>query len=321
MGNGNRYALLVEPHRFEIEEEPVPVPKENQILVQVRTGGMCRWEHNHWHGRLGSYPQRIGHEWSGTVVSTGAGIHDVAEGDNVTGLLTGLGGFAEYVLVDTGRYCKLDSNADPRYAIGEPLKCIVTIIRNTAPEPGDIGVVLGTGPMGLFCLQLLSGNLLSELVAIDLRSDRLELARQYGATVTIDASQTDPEEELARLTGGRMADFVIDGTGDPDTIRLSCAYLRKGRGKLVMMSAHEEPTPIPFDFRPIQDKGIIVIGSHPPSATNQMDDMRRATALYSKGTLQVKPLISHEFPLGEIQRAFEFYTQPDQTYLKGIIVP
>lgn len=321
MSEKNRYAMLVEPHRFEIEEGPVPSPKDNQILVRIRTGGLCRWEHNHWHGKLGVCPQRVGHEWSGTVVSKGADITDVNEDEDVTGLLTGLGGFADFAIVDSGRYCKLGAGVDPKYAIGEPLKCIVTIIRNTAPEPGDIGVVLGTGPMGLFCTQLLAGNLLSELVAIDLRAERLELAKRFGATVTIDASRVEPKEELARITGGRMADFVIDGTGDPDTIRLSCDYLRKGRGRLIMMSAHEEDTPMPFDFRPIQDKGIIVIGSHPQSSLDQMDDMRRATKLYSQGTLQVEPLISHEFKLEDIQKAFEFYTNPDASYLKGIIIP
>jgi threonine dehydrogenase-like Zn-dependent dehydrogenase len=321
MGDINRYAILVEPHHIEVQEEPVPTINASQILVQIKTCGLCQWEQNHWHGILGTFPQRIGHEWAGTVVAIGSEIKDVAVGDNVTGLLRVLGAFSDYLVVDSGRYFRLSPKVDPKYAIGEPLKCIVTVVRHAAPEAGDVGVVMGVGPMGLFCTQVLSGHLLSNLIAVDVNDERLAFARRYGATHTINARKIDPVKEIAKITGGRMADFVIDGTGSPETIATDSASLRVGRGRLIIMSSHQGSTLEPFDFRPFMDKGLMVQGAHPCSAFDELDDMRRAANLYSAEVFQVKPLVTNEFKLTDIQKAFEYYTNPEPGYLKGIVIP
>ena len=161
-------AFLMEPHRFEIhevEEEPGP----GEVMMKVASCGLCNWELNFWDGNLNfmGYPHKLGHEFAGTVVKLGPGCTKFKVGDKISAVARGFGGFAEYRATPEACCEKLADNIDPKYALGEPQKCILTVLRATAPQAADYGVVLGCGPMGMWCIQALAGNYLAGLIAID----------------------------------------------------------------------------------------------------------------------------------------------------------
>ena len=108
-------------------------------------------------------------------------------GDRVSAIPDGLnfGGFAQYRVTSEKEFQLLAPGIDPVYALGEPQKCVMTVLRATAPEPGDFGVVLGVGPMGMWCVQALSGKSLAGLIAIDIDDSKLAMAKQFGATHVI----------------------------------------------------------------------------------------------------------------------------------------
>ena len=149
---------------------------------------------------------------------------------------------------------------------------------------------------------------------------KLEVARKFGATCTINSKTENVEERIRELTGGHMADFVIEGTGIPSLLDSCQDWLRIGRGRLIIMSAYENG-PTSFDFRKAVTKSIDMFVPHPGHCLNPMDDMRRAIALVNKGTFCVKNLVSHEFKLSEIQTAFENLEHKPKGFLKGIVVP
>jgi len=147
---------------------------------------------NHWKGQLGEYPQTQGHEVSGYVAETGEGVTGFNTGNIVTGLLDQLVGFSDYVVIWTNDKClKLKDGFNPHYGIVEPVKCIITVLRGVIPEAGDYGVIQGCGPMGLWCIQALSGNMLSGIIAIDVDENRLVLAKKYGANYVINPNIND----------------------------------------------------------------------------------------------------------------------------------
>ncbi|MCE5255312.1 MAG: zinc-binding dehydrogenase [Spirochaetaceae bacterium] len=315
-------AFLMEPRRFELREIEES-PGDDDVLVKIASCGLCNWELNFWKGNLNylGYPHPLGHEYAGTVVEVGAGVKTIKAGDKVSCYAKGFGGFSEYKVL-SGKACiKLDDSVDAKYALGEPQKCIITVLRAAAPEAGDHGVVLGCGPMGLWCIQALAGRLLNTLVAIDVDDAKLEMAKKYGATNIINSKRENVEERLKKITKGQLADFVIEGTGVPALLNVAQRYVKpSGRGRLVLMSSHSEAAR-EFDFRQAVDRALAIIVAHPGYSLNQDDDFRRAVELVNNGTFKVKELVSHEFKLSEIQTAFETLEHKPAGFLKGIVVP
>lgn len=313
-------AYLAEPGRMEIREVDEK-PGKGQVLLRITGCGLCNWELNFWDGTLNylGYPHKLGHEFAGIVAEVGEGCTRLKVGDKVSALEKGFGGFAEYRVTSEAACELLAEDVDPMYAMGEPQKCIMTVLRAAAPEAGDYGVVLGTGPMGMWCIQGLAGNLLAGLIAIDIDDDKLEMARVFGATHTINSKTENVTERIREITQGHMADFVIEGTGIPALFSGAQDYLKTGRGRLVLMSSHHDAST--FDFRKAVDKGIEIRIAHPNYSVSERDDFRRAVININKGVFQSRSLVTHVFPLSHIQEAFETLAHKTPGYMKGLVVP
>lgn len=315
-------AELVEPQHFEIFEVDES-PKGNEVLVKIASCGLCNWELNFWEGKLNfmGYPHKLGHEWAGTVVEAGPDCKKIKAGDKVSGLARGFGGYAEYKVVSEDYLQLLGEQIDPKYALGEPQKCIMTVLRGAEPEAGDNGVILGCGPMGMWCIQALSGHLLSTLTAIDIDDKKLEMAKKFGATHTINSKKENVVERLNEITKGHYADFVIEGTGIPALLNEAQTYMKTGgRGRLVLMSSHHAAAP-EFDFRVAVDKCFKIIVPHPGYSTDEYEDFRRAVSFINNGTFHTKELVTHEFKLSEINKAFDTLQHKPTDFMKGIVVP
>jgi L-iditol 2-dehydrogenase len=251
-------AFLIEPRKFELREIEIN-PINDQVLVKVESCGLCNSELNNWRGFENQYPQALGHEWAGTVVELGPEVKKLKIEDRVTALPKGHNvGYSEYVEISESKCVKVLPQVELKYAFGEPLKCVLTVVRGAAPEAADHAVIQGCGPMGLWCIQALKGNFLSSLTAIDIDAEKLKLARKYGATHVINSKQGNVEKQIEAITGGHMADFVIEGTGVPELLNTAQRYLKKGRGRLVMMSFHEKSCP-EFDFREAVARSLQII--------------------------------------------------------------
>ena len=317
-----RRAYLSEPYHFiikEVDEDCGP----GQVLVQIKGCGLCNWELNFWDGNLNyqGYPHKLGHEWGGTVVKVGEGVTKFKVGDNVTGYERGFGGFAEYRVSSENACQKLADGIDPKYATGEPLKCVMTVIRAVDPQPADVGVVLGCGPMGIWCTQILAHSAQKEIIAIDISDEKLAIAKKYGATVTINSKKEDPEAVISELTGGRMADFVIEGTGVPALLNEAQKYVMTGRGgRIALMSSHHDIAKN-FDFRIAIAKNYELLFPHPNYSENEMEDFRRAVDLLNMGVIDTRGIINYEFKLDEIETAFRTLEHKPADFLKGIVVP
>ena len=317
-----RRAMLIEPYKFdifEVDEEPGP----GQVLLKITGCGLCNWEVGFFRGELNfqGYPHKLGHEFSGEVVALGPGCSKLKIGDKVSALDRGFGGFAEYRVTSELVCEKLEDHIDPRYAMGEPQKCVVTVIRATKPEFGDYGVVQGCGPMGMWCIQGMAGNLLAGLIAVDIDDEKLAMAKNFGATHTINSKTENVVEKIKEITKGHMADFVIEGTGVPALLDSAQDMLKAGRGsRLVLMSSHHGVCK-EFDFRKAVDRGLQIIAAHPPFSENDKDDFERAVNMINKGIFKNEEIITHEFSLDEIQKAFETLNQKPADFMKGIVLP
>jgi len=315
----SRRAFLVKPGKFEIREVDVK-PGPTEVMVKVAVCGLCNWEQNHWKGIEGTCPQTLGHEWAGTVAEVGKDVKSLKPGDNVGVLPSVMEGFSDYAVAGEKDCIKLVPEVKPEEALGEPLTCVVNVVHTVLPEPGDYGVLIGCGPMGLWCAQLLKGSLLGAIIAVDVAKEKLAMAKKFGATHTVNPKDKDALKQIADITNGRMADFVIEGTGIPEVLPSAMTYLKQKRGRLAIMSSHERAGG-EVDWRPVMGKGMIIYGAHPGISLDIRDDFRRAIALLNRGTFKMDGVISHKFPLAKVEEAFKTLENKPKDYIKGVVMP
>ena len=218
-------AKLVAPRTFEFFEEEIPALGDNEMLVKTICTGLCHSDLPPWMGTGCTvinkngydamtsevpYPYSIGHEPMGVVEAVGKGIKNFREGDVVSGMI--YSSFATHCIATEAISVKVTSEPG-RVCLAEPLMCVANIARIASPEFGDAVAVVGCGFMGLMTIMALNSPAIRELVAIDLQDDRLELAKKYGATRTINPAKEDVEDMAFKYSGGSLFDVVVEISG------------------------------------------------------------------------------------------------------------
>jgi threonine dehydrogenase-like Zn-dependent dehydrogenase len=179
----SRYAELASKGTFVLKEEDVSI-NDDQVLVKVLVSGICQYDLSYYKGILGTFPRCIGHEPTGIVEQVWRHVQGFQPGDRVTGLFTEqlyMKGFAQYAVGYPQYLIHVPDNVPLEHALGEPLKCVSTILRAAPPEFGDYMLIMGCGFMGLAILAGLVGQGPALIVACDIHETRLALAKSLGA--------------------------------------------------------------------------------------------------------------------------------------------
>jgi len=323
-----KYAELIAPQKFAIRYGELKTG-DNEVMMKIAACGLCKWEiENHYEGKLGTFPQRLGHEPVGAIVEVGKNVKGWKIGERVTGLLPGLlkpesemslEGFATYATANPHWLVKVPDNIELEYALGEPLKCISTIARAANHQFGDYVFLIGCGAMGLLVLATLKGNTAAEVIAVDLLPERLKLAEEMGATITLNSKECDVDKEIQRITKGHGIDVAIEATGNPKALQIASRVLGSRRPKLVIAGYHGSSTTC--DMNAWCRRGVEIHVPHPNYSLDELEDMRRAIRALSKGIFPMEKIITHRFKLDEIQTAFETATSKPKEYIKGIVTP
>ena len=312
-----RQAVIVELRRFEIREADV-APANSQVLIKMAGCGMCTSEMWAWTGINTTYPAVMGHEAHGVVTELGPGVERVKVGDRVTGLYNKA--YADYYVQPEDQTMVIRPDFEQTHVFGEPLYCVHNVVRAAHPIIGDCVAVVGVGPMGQWAVQALAGRTLHSLVAVDIEDNKLEAARWSGATHVVNSSTENAAERVAAITGGRMADVVVEGTGTQAGVETATRLLRQGHPRLVIMSSFKGP--IEVDILRLCGVAAEVIHAHPGIRWNKPDGVRRTEVLINNGVFKTDHLVTHEYPLEGIQTAFEqFECNRPAGYIKGMIVP
>lgn len=312
----NRVAYLVEKGKLEVRTSGIPTVGPKDILVRVRACGICTGDIYAFQGYpvWFSLPAALGHEASGEVVAVGPDVRRFKPGDRVATLAGP--GFSDYIVVEESFAEHIPSNIPFEHAIGEPLACAVNGVRLAAPRFGDTVAVVGTGFMGLLIVQALSRMGLERLVAVDVRDERLALAAEFGADVQVNPEREDLNRVIDSLGGG--CDIVIEATGSPKGVATATALVKK-KGRLCIFSFH--PAPVPVDMRVWDLKGLEVLMTNPNRAEDMRANLRVAMTMLGRGVFKMEKLVTHKWPLDDIQRAFQYASSKSLDYIKGVIVP
>jgi threonine dehydrogenase-like Zn-dependent dehydrogenase len=178
---------------------------------------------------------------------------------------------------------------------------------------------MGCGFMGLLTLAGLVGKAVSSLVAVDILENRLQLAKEIGATHILNAKAPDFFENIQEITKGRGTDIVFEVTGNAVAAELAAKTLRPHRAKYALAGWYG--TPEQYVLRNWTTKGSIILTPHPKYSLDPADDMRRAMDALERGVFPMQKLVTHSFALDEVQKGFETMLHASDGYIKGVVTP
>jgi threonine dehydrogenase-like Zn-dependent dehydrogenase len=292
-------------------------PREDQVLVRVAACGICRGDIQEF-GRARKSETAFGHEAVGQVVARGPWVRSLSEGDWVVGSLWP--GFSTHALAREGQSFKAPADIGRMGAVVEPLKCVTTVVRAAAVDFGDTVAVVGCGFMGLAAVAALAGGYARDVFAVDGVESRRELATGLGATMAWDPAAGDVVAEVRRRASGRGADAVIEFAGNTEAATLAARLVRP-RGRLVVAGGRIPQADGSGLYDTLYISAFTTHYAPPMFSPDPVDDWRRAIDALARGRYPAARLVTHTWPLDQIQHALEAASAGDGgRYLKGIIV-
>lgn len=313
-----RAAILEKPGLFTVTKKPLPIPRSNEILVKTAVCGVCTSEVDMFEGKAKGleFPRFIGHEVSGTVEDVGSEVTEFKKGDRVAVYSEGRG-YAEYTTVPAEWAIKLADSTPFDYALGEPIACSVNGVRKADPQLNDSVCLVGCGFMGLIMLQVFKARGVGKLIAVDRRNSALDLARELGATHTLNPEEVDVEDEVKALTDGKGVDIGVENAGSQQTLDLTGKLVRM-EGKLEIFGFHQgKPRMVPLGYW--NWMAFQIINGHTRTQRIYVEGMRIGLEMLEAGRLNMKPLVTHRFDLENINDAFAAAASKQDGFVKGVI--
>ena len=299
-----------------------------QVLVKIHYSGICGSQIGEIDGHKGDdkfLPHLLGHEASGVVLAVGLGVKHVKENDKVVlhwrkglgiesetplfnwdgrkvnaGWLTT---FNEYAIVSENRVTAIPVDSDMEVAA--LFGCAVTtgfgVIENNAKvRIGESVLVFGAGGIGLNIIQAAALVSAYPIIAVDVHQNKLDLAKQMGATHVINSSKANIIQTVIDLVGKVGVDVFIDNTGQSEVIEMGY-QLTKYQGRVTLVGVPRKGNNINIYSLPLHF-GKILSGSHGGEAVPQID-IPRYHNLFRSGRIKLRELITDRFTLDQVNEA------------------
>lgn len=342
-------------------EVPIPYPKEGEVLVKVGACGICGSDIRYFYGEnawslhtLGYNEPTpavtiLGHEISGEVVEVGKGVSKDWLGKRVgviafracdkcefcfrglhnlcanqlhighdgrwSGVTFVPGGYSEFVPVWEDKIYPIPDQISFVEATQlDGLAVAIHAVKRSHLSIGETVGVVGGGAIGLLVAQVAQVLGANEVFIIDQREKPLEIAKKIGINKVIQAEDSHFSTKTISLSQGRKLDIIFDTVGSKDTIEESLRSLNRA-GRLILLATTEEE----ITLKPTDLAGERMLTT---SANNLYPDYPQAASLLVNEKIQVKPLITHIFPLLQLEEAFQLVLNKEKNEaIKVVLVP
>jgi len=273
-------------------------PGDHVILSWAPACGHCYYCLNNKPNLCNSF---IGPIWAGTMLD---GTPRLSHRGQPVFHFCGLASFANRAVV--AQESCIPIRKDVPLAIASLVGCAVStgvgaVFHTAGVRPGESVVVFGCGGVGLNILQAAALSGATTIIAVDTNPVKMDMARQFGATHTL-LADADSRSKIKELTDGRGADYVFEAVGTPALQEEGLRTTRPG-GTLVLvgLSSVKEPTNLSGAFITRQEK--VVKGCYYGSVDTDRD-FPLILDLYTAGKLKLDELVSHSYPLDQINEAY-----------------
>jgi 2-desacetyl-2-hydroxyethyl bacteriochlorophyllide A dehydrogenase len=346
-------AVLFGHGDLRVTEANVPEPGAQEVLIRVEACAICGTDPKIIaHGWPGNPPfgQYIpGHEFAGAVAALGEGVTNYALGDRIAvephkgcgicencvrGFYTTClnygdikaghrhygftvnGGYAQYAVSHVNTLHRIPSSLsfDEATLITTAGTALYGITRIGGVRPGETVVVSGPGPIGLMACQLARTLGAGTVILTGTRPERLKLGEALGAKITLNVRECETAKEIFKLTGGVGADLTIECAGTAQAARDAVEFTRKN-GRVALVGIYEGDVPV--NLNKVVQWNMTLAGGKAEGDWS----LRRVLPLMADGRIKAKPLITHRFPLSEINEAMSTFVERTGGAIKVIVHP
>jgi len=339
-------AVLDGPHRFRMEERPLPPLRPGWARIRVEAAGICGSDIHFYTGELPVEPGSVrGHEVAGTIAEPGdtglaAGqavvVHPLVGCGQCDACRRGQrqlcvaltaiggqhpGGFAEYTAAPVPSLYPFDPGrlSFRHAALADCVAVAMHAVNVAGLGAGESAVILGDGAIGLLLLQAALARGAHPVIVVGKHELNLQLARQLGASLAFAANAQDP---LATVRGAAGAvDAVFEAVGGPaPPLGTGLRMLRKG-GRLATLGL-TGATGVPIPWFDVVLGELALAGVMGYGTFQGQDEMQQALDWMQSGTVLLEPLITHLVPLHQIGAGFEaILNRGSNPCIKVVVLP
>jgi L-gulonate 5-dehydrogenase len=334
-----RAAVIHNPLQMQLESHSNPQPGPGEVLVAVRTAGICAGDLYIYQGKnpYARYPVVAGHEISGVVEEIGESVDTVRRGTRVVVepfigcgscypcrigkrnccvhlQIIGVhrpGGYAEKLIAPADNIYAIPENlsySDASFA--EPVAVAVQACRRGNVAAGEWVLILGCGPIGLALIEVARCRG-ARIIAADIQPSRLEVGRQLGAEAVLVDDQLSAT--VMHLTNGEGAAVVIEATGNAKAMEQTADLIASG-GRIVIVGLLKKGVGVTFPGLDFTRKEMTIVGSRA-----SVDCFPESLHLLASGNIHYTR-VATEFDLTEAPRVFaKLVAEPGQIH-KGLLV-
>lgn len=306
--NSQKVGVLDAPGKMTVKYAEIPEPSKYELRIRIARVGICGSDLESFRGgrkaEFVTIPGRLGHEVAGIVDKIGSEITGIKVGDKVTCRYV-WGAFAEYIVCEPFNVKVLpDSYPLDGISLIEVLPGILHTAELARIDGSTNVLITGQGVSGLMLTQVISLFSPKNLAVTDLHQNKLDLAKQYGATHCykmkgVDAKSMETLEKDFPEGFDVVIPCLLEGDGMMDA--LDCVAMR---GKIVMYGCIGTCN-IPFDFFKLHKKRADILSTEPKSDIMMRNYFQQGLQLVLDGLVNTTQMITHRFPLEQLQEAFE----------------
>jgi len=328
-----------------IDSVEIPRIGAEDVLVDVRGAGICHSDIHYRNGvsPVSKLPITLGHEIAGVIAETGGAVEGVEKGDRVLVHYviscgscnycrterehycakyqmigkTVDGGLAEYVKVPARNVLKLPESVPFEQAaiLGCAVSTAYHSLRRGKVGNDDTVVVYGVGGLGLHAVQLASKVFkANKVIAVDISEGKLKIATRMGASEVVNATSVDPAERVKEITGGRLADVVLDYVGQKKTVENAIRCIGMG-GRVVLVGVSSDEIQL-SPYRTIIGKEMELIGSD----DHLRSELRKLIELVESRKLDLSGSVTHRVRLEDVNRGMQIVEGNIENPIRVVVV-
>lgn len=318
-------AVLEKPGEWRIDHSEALMPQKGEIRVRLEGCGVCASGIPVWQGREWfEYPYppgKLGHEGWGVVDAVGeeAGEEDedsreLKVGDRVAFLADG--SYSTHLCLPAEQALVLPDSLAGKPFPAEPVGCAVNIIERCDIHPGGTALIIGMGFLGCLLLQLVK-HAGGRAICVSERPTSRRVADRLGALATFPFEEPWQVKEGLGKMGYASFSRVIEATGAEKGLEIASELVGE-RGRLIIAGYHQDG-PRQVNLQQWNWKGIDVINAHERAPSRYTAGMSKAITLASVGAIDLDPLLTHRYPLRDINKAYRDLVDRPEGFMKGWI--
>ena len=321
-----------EDKQVEIQDVPIPEIGPDDVLLKVKAASICGWDIEMWRHKMANpvkVPVVQGHEFSGVIDKVGSRVTRFKFGDRVVSetaayicgncsqCLTGNynlcserkgfgygadGAFTNFVRVPERCLHKIADNISFDHAALTEPACVAynALIQMSRIIPGKPVLIIGPGPVGLFCLQIAKMAGANPIIVVGTSIDqvRFGIAGRLGADLIIDVEKENVREKIFEITNKQGCHLVVDAAGNNQALKLAVDIVSR-MGQITKIGWG--PKPIDFSLDPIISKGVRIQGTFSHIWSTWEDVL----SLISRGEIDMESMITKRLNLDNWLEAFK----------------